>query len=124
MKVLVVDDHEDIRDMIKDLLTAKNIIVDTAIDGLSGVQKVKQNNYDLVLLDIKMPSLDGIKFVNIVNRLNKPLKILVISSYLTQELIINLTKMGVKGFLAKPFDPPSLYKAVNQAANTNIDTSF
>lgn len=124
MKVLVVDDNEDVRTMIKDLLLAKNINVETATDGLSGVQKVKQNKYDLVILDIKMPSLDGVKFLNVFNRLNKPLDVLVVSSYITKDLIVQLKNAGVKGYLAKPFSPESLYQSINKVCGTNIDTSF
>ena len=116
---LVIDDEKIDRDTFSDLLKRVSFLVDLAEDGKEGVRKVKKSNYDIILLDIRMPGLDGEQVLRILNRLNESLPVLIVSDYLTKDKVMKLKKLGAKGFLAKPIDINNFYNAVNQICPIN-----
>lgn len=119
MRALIVDDDPDFRHLLNDLLTLKGIKVDLAKDGLVGLMKAKKEYYDIILLDIKMPSMDGEKVLNVLHKLKKVLPIIVISGYLTKDLILKLKNFGVKAFLTKPVNPEMIFQTINQVCGTD-----
>ena len=62
-RILVIDDERSIRNTLKDILEYEKYEIDLAIDGLDGLEKMRLNNYDLVLCDIKMPGIDGLELL-------------------------------------------------------------
>ncbi|MFC1725620.1 response regulator [candidate division KSB1 bacterium] len=119
MRALIVDDDPDFRHLLKDLMTPKGINVDLAKDGLVGLLKAKREYYDIILLDIKMPSMDGEKVLNVLHKLKKTIPIIVISGYLTKELLLKLKEYGVKAFLTKPVNPEMIFQTINQVCGTD-----
>ena len=69
MKVLIVDDEELIRNVIKEYLKIDNIDYDEASDGINAIKLVKNNNYDCIIMDIMMPNLDGYKTVEEIKKM-------------------------------------------------------
>ena len=63
-KVLIIDDEKSIRNTLKDILTYEKLSVDLDEDGLRGLELVKENDYQLILCDIKMPNIDGLEFLD------------------------------------------------------------
>jgi two-component system, response regulator, stage 0 sporulation protein F len=80
-KVLVVDDEENIRLLFKEELEEDGYDVDLAANGLEAVGKVRANPYDVVVMDIKMPVMDGIQALNEIKKLNKDLPVILCSAY-------------------------------------------
>ncbi|MFC1564332.1 response regulator [candidate division KSB1 bacterium] len=114
-KALIIDDDELFRNMLRTLFEKLDFSVDQSEDGVEGIQALKKKKYDVVTLDINMPKLDGEQVMQILNKRQEELPpIIVISGYLTKEKIVYLAKLGVKGFLQKPFKMKSFYIEINK----------
>lgn len=108
--VLIVEDNADISKLIKGYVTNmgcfKHVI--TANDGMMASIKLKNQKFDIIFMDIEMPKKDGdevIRELSVDKRaLNKPEDIVVISGSLDKEMLSKLIGIGVKNFIAKPFD--------------------
>ncbi|KKS14916.1 MAG: Two component transcriptional regulator, winged helix family [Candidatus Daviesbacteria bacterium GW2011_GWA1_41_61] len=105
-KILIVDDDDDIRNIYKDYLTANGFKVELATNGQEGLSKILQGGYDLILLDIMMPKIDGL---GILRRLKeKPLNqnvyngpIVVLSALRQDEVYNEALRLGAKGYIVK-----------------------
>ncbi len=105
--ILIVDDEQSIIDSIS-MILASEYSVDSAIDGKTAISKVKANSYDLVLLDIKMPRMDGLEVLEKIKEINKELVVIMISGHGTIETAVEATKKGAYNFLQKPL--PDLHE--------------
>lgn len=116
-KVLVVDDNKGMVGLFKDyFMDSKTIeITDVAYNGEEGWEKIKNNTYDCILLDLIMPKKDGIYVLEQIKENNLNLNIIVETSYNEQETIRNVSEFGVKYFILKPFDFIDLEKRILDA---------
>jgi DNA-binding NtrC family response regulator len=114
-RALVVDDEASSRMNIRDLLTLERFVVDEAADGLAGVELVKHNPYDVVLLDIRMPRMDGIAALKSIKSLQPNLPVIVFTAFGTSERAIEAMKCGAFDYLTKPFDLDELVEVVRRA---------
>ena len=80
-KVLIIDDEKSIRNTLKDILTYEKLSVDLAEDGLRGLELVKENDYQLILCDIKMPNIDGLEFLDKVEIIKPGSTVVMISGH-------------------------------------------
>lgn len=102
-RILVVDDEEAVRDLLAKTLVAADYEVDTAADGPSAIECLKNNGYDLLLTDIRMPGMDGLSVIREGRRQSSDLPILVITGFSTEATAIEALNLGVSGYLTKPF---------------------
>lgn len=102
--ILVVDDEKSVRDSIKMILEYEHFAVDMAEDGAKAITKIEENNFDLVLLDIKMPGMDGIEVLGKIRGRYPDLPVVMISGHGTIETAVEATKRGAFDFLPKPLD--------------------
>lgn len=118
LKILVVDDHPVVRYGIKGILDKEDNIsaVDEAENGLEAVELTKKNDYDIVLLDIQMPELDGYGAMSRILQIKPDQKILMLSSVSTGPLPKLLLKNGASGFLIKDSGLSEVIFAINQVA--------
>jgi DNA-binding response OmpR family regulator len=103
-KVLVVEDDTFLRDLYIDVLKGDGFTVDTAIDGEEGIAKLQVGGYDLVLLDIMLPKLDGLSILRKLKDIpsSSPNKSIVVLSNLGQETAISeAISLGAKGYMIK-----------------------
>ncbi|HEU5198644.1 MAG TPA: response regulator [Ktedonobacterales bacterium] len=121
LKVLVVDDDEDIRDVLRELLAEEGFYVRTAQDGREALEVLKQESGWVVLLDMRMPVLDGMAFLREVERnrrLQTANKIAIMSAGWEQPLDSSrLQNKLVKAFLPKPFELDTVVDVVHQLAS-------
>lgn len=103
-KVLVIDDEPDFLEMIKIRLEANNYEVITALNGKEGLEKVKQDKPDIVLLDILMPGIDGLKVLRRIRRDNKNLPVFIITAFSNEERFKVANKLHASGFIVKTSD--------------------
>lgn len=101
-KILIVDDEESIVDSLSLILRHANYEVDSAFDGIAAMKKFNANSYDLVLLDIKMPKMDGLEVLEKMIEINNDQLIIMISGHGNIETAVEATKKGAYFFLEKP----------------------
>lgn len=118
-KILVIDDEEQLRDLLKQMLSRDGHEITTAFDGVEGMKSFNQFNPDLVITDIIMPNKDGIEVITELLCRKPNLPIIAISGgrrAITAEFNLESAELlGVKGILSKPFTRDQLRDAVNQA---------
>lgn len=107
-KILVVDDEQSIIDSMSMVLQSEGHDVDGCLNGQCALQKVLGTEYDLILLDIKMPRMDGMEVLEKIMDINKDLVVIMISGHSTIETAVEATKKGAYDFLQKPL--PDLHE--------------
>jgi two-component system, sensor histidine kinase and response regulator len=106
--VFVVDDDEIIRLSCEQILRKSGYNVETFASGHEGIERLKQVKLPLLVVDIKMPELDGFEVIKIVRKIDPEVVIVVITGYATIETAVDAMKMGAYDFLPKPFTPSEL----------------
>ncbi len=81
IRILVVDDEENIRILFKEELEEEGYTIELASNGYEAIEKVRQTPFDLVVLDIKMPGIDGIQTLNEIKKINKEQHVILCSAY-------------------------------------------
>ena len=104
LKILVVDDEPQFVELIKMRLEDDGYDVVTAFDGREGLEKVKSESPDAVLLDILMPGLDGIKVLKKIRSKNKDLPVFIVTAFSNEERFEKARKYDVSGFIVKTSD--------------------
>jgi DNA-binding NtrC family response regulator len=112
--ILVIDDERSIRNTLKDILEYEKFKVDDADDGEKGLQKIKDNKYDVILCDIKMPKMDGIEVLTKAVELTD-CPIVMISGHGTIETAVGAIKKGAYDYIAKPLDLNRLLITIRNA---------
>ncbi len=121
LKILIVDDNEQITKMLTTFLELKEQSCTVANDGKEGLKIIKENNHDVVLLDLAMPEFDGYAVIKDLedNNLLKDHKIIVFTaSTITQEELDKLVDRGVNSYLLKPIDIDILLSKIIETANS------
>ncbi|HEX37825.1 MAG TPA: sigma-54-dependent Fis family transcriptional regulator [Candidatus Cloacimonetes bacterium] len=114
MKILVVDDEKNIRKILTDILEDEGYTVLSATSGEEGLQILEQDNIDLMLLDVKLPGMDGIEILKQVRKDFPNLDVIMISGHSTIKTAVQAVQMGAYNFLEKPL---SLHKIIVSARN-------
>lgn len=118
-KVLLVEDNQ-INVMVgKQILEKAKLEVDVANDGQEAVNKVKENSYGVVLMDIQMPIMDGFMASKEIRKFNKELPILALSASVFMEVKDKIHRSGMNGFIFKPFEPEDLLNQVEESVRKN-----
>ena len=118
MKILIADDHAIVREGIKQILAEipDNVTTDEAINGQEVLQKVWNNNYDLILLDISMPGRNGLDILTQLKSEQPDLKILILSMHPEEQYAIRALKAGASGYLTKESTPLELTEAIKKVS--------
>jgi len=102
-RVLVVDDEASIRDLLAKTLALAEYDVDASPDGRAAITRLRAQNYDLLITDLKMPGMDGLTLIREARRLAPTLPVVIITAYSTEASAIEALNLGVHGYLTKPF---------------------
>ena len=120
-KVLLVDDEKDFVSVLSERLQSRGLHVDTAGDGLEAIEKSQTSSYDAIILDLKMPGLDGMQTLEKLLAQNSDLQIILLTGYASLEKGIKAMKLGAMEFLEKPMDIEQLVEKIKTAkANKTI----
>lgn len=111
-KILVVEDDLQIQELIKEFLKAQNYLVDTADDGVLGYEKVKNNEYDLIIMDVMMPNMDGYSLCKMIRAISKT-PIIFLTALSEEQDEIKGFELECDDFITKPFSFNILIKRVN-----------
>lgn len=116
MKILVVDDEKLIRDVIKEYLVNANYEVDEADSGKIALEKINNNNYDLLVLDIMMPEMDGFTMLDKLD-IKKRIPTIILSARGEEYDKLHGFDLGIDDYLTKPFSPKELVARVKAILN-------
>jgi DNA-binding NtrC family response regulator len=114
-RVLVVDDEEIMREVLSALLTSEGYQVDFAQDGTRALEMVRGNEYGVVLLDLMMPHLDGLRVLEEFNKLENRPESIILTAYGTIEKAVKATRLGAFDFITKPFKNDEILLAIKNA---------
>jgi DNA-binding NtrC family response regulator len=103
-KILVVDDNRDFLEALSFTLRKKEIDVIAVESGHDAVKAVKKNGFDLILLDLAMPEMDGIETFKKINKIKNRYFVVLMTAFHEKEQTVDVKKLGASGFLRKPFD--------------------
>jgi excisionase family DNA binding protein len=114
-RVLVVDDEASIRDLLAKTLALAEYDVDLAADGRSALERLRLYPYDLLIVDLKMPGVDGLTIIREAKRYKADLPVIIITGFSTEASAIEAVNLGVAGYLTKPFRVPQVLSAAAKA---------
>lgn len=113
--ILLVDDAAFMRMMLKDILVKNGYeVLGEAENGLKAVEKYKELNPDLVIMDITMPEMDGIDAVKEIKKVNTNASVIMCSAMGQQAMVIEAIQSGAKDFIVKPFQADRILEAVKK----------
>lgn len=114
IRVLLVDDHQVVRRGLRTFLEVQDDIevVGEAADGAEGVERAEELRPDVVLMDVKMPGMDGIEALRRLRELDNPARVLVVTSFTEQRTVIPALRAGAAGYVYKDVDPDALAGAI------------
>ena len=121
-KILIVEDEDAIRRVLKKVLSEENekFVIDEAADGVDAVAKIKINNYDLVICDIKMPKKDGIEVLNFIKKFNQEINVIMISGHGDLKTAVEAMRIGAFDYIEKPPDLNNLLTSVRGALKAKV----
>lgn len=114
-KLLIIDDEKAIRGALRDILEYEGYNIDEASDGEQGLEMFKQNDYDVVLCDIRMPKVDGLELLQRATEMGRSTQFIMISAFGNVETAVEATKRGAFDFISKPPDLNRLLVTVKNA---------
>jgi len=113
--ILIIDDDDQLRKSFHKLLTEEGYKVENAASGESGLEKLKKSLPDLVILDIRLPGMNGLETFRAIHNIESKLPVIIMTAYGTTETAIEATKMGAFDYILKPFDIPDMLSVIGQA---------
>lgn len=120
-RILIIDDEESIRDGCGQILTRKGYHIESAGDGIRGFEMASGGSYDLILLDIRLPGMDGLEILRrLKNGGRNATPVIIITGFGTVELAVKAMRSGARDVLTKPFSSAELTKAVKNALNIEV----
>jgi len=114
-KALVIDDEQIVLDSVNKILKDENYEVDVSLSGREGLDQAVQKEYDIVLTDIRMPDIGGMRVLRDVKRAKPSLPVVIITGYASVKSAVQAMKLGAADYIEKPFTPDQLLRAVDAA---------
>jgi len=114
-KILIVDDELSVRISLEDWFLEDGFNVETASSGEEALNKMTKGPYDIILLDIKMPGMDGITLQRKIREIDKQAVIIIMTAYAAVDTAVEALKLGAFDYVSKPFDPDDLTHLIRNA---------
>lgn len=113
-RILVVDDEKIICELIGRTLKRNNYDVEIARNGKTAIEKIKEDKFDILITDVRMPKINGMEVLREIKEANPFIEVIVITGYPTVELAVEAIKIGAYDFITKPFDIDKVQLMVNK----------
>ena len=113
-QILIVDDEADVLDLCRRILASKGYKVKTAHNGLEAIELAQQENFDLLLTDIKMPGITGLEIAQALKKSDPEVICVTMTGYSTMDMVLEALKLGIDEFVLKPFTPDELSSTITK----------
>ena len=113
-RILIVDDEESMRDGCRQVLAPEGFVLKEASSGVEALEAIRRESFDLVVLDLKMPRVDGLEILRCMREESPATAAVVITGYPSVESAVEAMKLGAADFLPKPFTPDVLRLTVRR----------
>jgi len=113
--VLIVDDDDQLRISFAKLLKEEGYDIQTAPTGEAGIEAVKQHVPDLMIMDVRLPGMNGLEAFGAIRKIDSTLPVIIMTAFGTTDTAIEATKLGAFDYILKPFDIPAVLKLIEQA---------
>jgi DNA-binding NarL/FixJ family response regulator len=117
-KILIIDDDSDIQLVLSDIIKSEGHEVITAYNGEKALEKIRKHSPDLVLLDIKLPGMDGMKVLEEIKKTDKSLIVIMLTGYGEIKDAVQAMKMGAFNYITKPFENEEIAVNIKEALQT------
>jgi DNA-binding NtrC family response regulator len=116
VSMLIVDDEPSVRDSLMHWFVLEGYRVETAAEAMEALDRMRDSSFDIVLLDIKMPGMDGIELQQRLKAIDSQLVIIIMTAYASVDTAIQALKQGAYDYITKPIDPDDLSRLIRNAA--------
>ncbi len=113
-RILVVDDEDALRTVLSAELNSEGYEVGTAADGMEAVSELQKMKYDLVLLDIKMPNMNGFEVLKVIKEKHPGTRVIMLTGFADLKNAIESKKLGAEDFVSKPYDLVDLLTTIDR----------
>ncbi len=120
VRVLIVDDEKNMRTTLADILQEEGYQVGTAATGEEAVEMCSKENYNIVLMDVRMPGMGGVEAFRSIRRHHDNVRVIMMSAYSVEELRESALDEGAVAFLSKPLDVEQVVKLIGEVKDTTI----
>jgi nitrogen regulation protein NR(I) len=117
--ILIIDDDDQLRQSFEKLLTEEGYRAIGAASAEAGIELLAGTNPDLVILDVRLPGMNGLEAFKIIHRMQPKLPVIIMTAYGTMETAISATKLGAFDYILKPFDVPDMLATIKQALSVS-----
>jgi len=120
-RILIVDDDESVRDTTKAILESEGYIVDYAATGKEAIEKAQEATYNLALLDIRLPDVDGVELLKLMKNSVPRTRKIMVTGYPTMQNAISALNKNADAYLVKPIDMEKLLKLIKDQLQLQAD---
>ncbi len=124
IKLLIVDDEEAFLNAIARRLEMRGFIVSKAADGAEALDLARNQQFDLALVDLKMPGMNGQELLEILKREHKFIEVIILTGHGSLDSAVECTKLGAFGYLPKPYEIDKLLETLKQAYEARMKKKF
>lgn len=114
-KILIVDDNEVLRFTLTELLEESGFECNAVAEGIAALEEVKKNTYDLVILDLRLPGMNGLEILKKIKELNSQIPVIMLTAFGEIKTAVEAIKIGALDFVTKPFDNDSMIVLIKKA---------
>jgi nitrogen regulation protein NR(I) len=118
-RILVVDDEESIRELLKDFLETKGYEVAIASDGESGLKMLRDDRFDLMLMDVMMPGMSGLDVLREIDSENLDIPVIMMTAFASVQTAVEAMKLGAYDYITKPFVLEDIHHAIKRALDVS-----
>lgn len=112
--ILIVDDDKDLCNLIAEIACEEGFVVSRATDGFTALDKIRNHNYDLAIIDNRLVGISGLSMLEYIRKMKPDLKIIMMSAYGNERTKRQAKELGAEDFIDKPFDVMDLIERVTQ----------
>ena len=120
-RVLVIDDEEHLVESVRKVLKKRGYEVETALDGARGLEQFERANPDVVLVDLRMPGMDGMEVLRSIGKNSRGVPVIVMTAYATAQTAVGAVKEGAFDYISKPFSNDAVELVIRRTVHQRFD---